>query len=133
MSQEEVRVQNEAVRRWLWAFENDADAFEELLHPEIEWFPIEENHTLFSGIEAAMRNRRHWLETWGHHRVVLEEVVEDGDDVVALVHITAQGKASGAEVDVRFHAQFRVRDGKVVYIFDHAERATALRAAGLAE
>jgi ketosteroid isomerase-like protein len=61
----------------------------------------------------------------------LEEVVEEGDNVVALVHITARGTGSGVAVDVRFYAQFRVRNGKVIYIFDHEERAAALKAAGL--
>jgi hypothetical protein len=58
-------------------------------------------------------------------------MIEQGDSVVALVHITARGKASGVEVDVRFYAQFKVRDDKVVYIYDHGDRAAALEAAGL--
>jgi len=78
-----------------------------------------------------MRNRNQWLDTWDEHRFDLEEVVEGGDNVVVLVHITARGKASGVEVDVRFYAQFKVPDGKVVYIFDHEDRALALEAAGL--
>ncbi len=133
MAQENIEVRNEVVRRWFWAFENDADAFRDTLHPEIEWFPIEGNHTPSYGVEAAMRNRSQWLDTWDEHRFDLEEVIEEGDSVVALVHITARGRASGVEVDVRFHAQFKVRAGKVVYIFDHEDRAAALKAAGLKE
>jgi hypothetical protein len=41
------------IRRWFWAFENDASAFEEVLHPDIEWFPIDENYGRLHGIEAA--------------------------------------------------------------------------------
>jgi ketosteroid isomerase-like protein len=63
----------------------------------------------------------------------VEEVIEDGDAVVAGVHIKARGQASGVEADVRFFAQFKVRDGKVVYIYDHEDRAAALEAAGLSE
>jgi ketosteroid isomerase-like protein len=131
MPQQNVEVQNEAVRRFFWAFEYDSEAFRDSLHPEIEWFPIDENRTRVSGVEDAVRNRNQWLESWDGHRFDLEEVVEKGDSVVVLVHITARGKASGIEVDVRFYAQFTVRDGKVVYIFDHHERAAALEAAGL--
>jgi ketosteroid isomerase-like protein len=61
----------------------------------------------------------------------LEEVVEEGDNVVALVHLTARGTGSGVEVDVRFYAQFKVRNGKVICVFDHEDRAAALEAAGL--
>jgi ketosteroid isomerase-like protein len=63
----------------------------------------------------------------------VEEVIEDGNDVVARVHIKARGQGSGVEADVRFFAQFKVRDGKVAYIYDHNDRAAALEAAGLSE
>jgi ketosteroid isomerase-like protein len=131
MSQENLEVHNKAVRRFFSAFENDTNAFRNTLHPEIEWFPIEENRTPTRGIEAAMWNRNAWLDTWDEHRLDLEEVVEEGDNVVALVHITGRGTGSGVEVDVRFYAQFKVRNGKVIYIFDHEDRAAALEAAGL--
>src|SRR3954463_2033493 len=133
MSQENVDIQNEVVRSWLTAFEEDTNSFRALLHPEIEWFPIEENHTGLSGIEAAVRNRGQWLDTWGDHHFAVEEVVEDGERVVVLVHIKARGKASGVAVGLRFYAQFTVRDGKVIRIFDHPDRSSALRAAGLGE
>jgi ketosteroid isomerase-like protein len=133
MSQENVEVKNVVVRRWIWAFENDTDAFRDTLHPEIEWFPVEENHTPYHGVEGAMRYRKRWFDTWDEYRTDLEEVIEEGDSVVAVVHITARGKASGVEVDIRFYPHFKVRDDKVVHIFDHRDRATALEAAGLSE
>jgi ketosteroid isomerase-like protein len=133
MSQENVEVRNEAVRRFLAAFENDSDAFRATLHPEIEWYPIEENRTPTKGVEAAMWNRNAWLDTWDEYHQDVEEVIEDGDDVVLLVHITARGAASGVEANIRFYAQVKVRDGKIVYIYDHEDRDAALEAAGLSE
>jgi len=131
MPQENVEIRNQAVRDFVAAFEDDDDAFRAVLHPEIEWYPIEENRTPTHGIEAALWNRNQWLDTWDEHQLDLEEVIEDGDDVVAGVHITARGRGSGVEADVRFYAQFKVRDGKVVYIYDHDDRTRALEAAGL--
>jgi ketosteroid isomerase-like protein len=133
MSQENVEVRNEAVRRFLSAFEGDDEAFRAVLHPDIEWYPIEENRTPTRGVDAALWNRNAWLDTWDEHRLAVEEVIEEGDSVVASVHIMARGKGSGAEVDVRFYAQIKVRDDKVVYIYDHEDRAEALEAAGLSE
>jgi ketosteroid isomerase-like protein len=133
MSQENVGIRNEAVRRFLAAFDGDDDSFRDTLHPEIEWYPIEENRTPTRGIEAAMWNRNQWLDTWEEHRLDVEKVIEDGDSVVASVHIQARGKASGVAVDVRFYAQMKVRDGKVAYIYDHEDRDEALEAAGLGE
>ena len=133
MSQENVRVQDPVIRCWFWAFGNDTSAFEAVLHPDIEWFPIDENYGRLHGIEAALRNRNEWLDTWDEHRFEVDEVDEvatRGDSVVLAVHITARGKTSGAEVDLHFYAHVKLRDDKVVYIYDYEDRAEALEATG---
>lgn len=133
MSDENVGVRNEAVRRFFAAFEGEDDAFRAALHPEIEWYPIEENRTPTRGIDAALWNRNQWLDTWDEYQQDVEEVIEGGNDVVARVHIKARGQGSGVAADVRFFAQFKVRDDKVAYIYDHEDREEALEAAGLRE
>jgi ketosteroid isomerase-like protein len=133
MSRENLRVENPVIRHWFWAFENDTSAFKAVLHPAIEWFPLDENYGRLHGIEAAVRNRNEWLDAWSEHRFAVEEVLGEGDNVVLHVHITARGKASGAAVDVRFYAHVKLRDRKVVYIRDYVDRAEALEALGLSE
>ena len=133
VSVESVEIRNEAVRRFVAAFEGEDDVFRAALHSEIEWYPIEENRTPTRGIDAALRNRNEWLDTWDEHELTVEDVFEGGDDVVAVVHIKARGHGSGIETNVRFYAQFKARDGKVAYIYDHEDRAAALDAAGLLE
>ena len=128
-----VRVGNAAIRRWFWAFENDGAAFEAALHPDIEWFPIDENYGRLSGIEAALRNRNEWLDAWEEHRFDVEEVAVEGDNAVLAVHIAARGKTSGIEADLRFYVHMRLRDERIVYIRDYEDRAAALGAAELAE
>ena len=54
MSHENLRVNHEVIRRWLWGFENDTDALRATLHPEIEWFPLDEDHRRLYGIDAAL-------------------------------------------------------------------------------
>jgi hypothetical protein len=129
MSREDVDV----VRRWLWAFENDTDAFRETLHPEIEWRPYEDNHAPSYGVEGGMRIRNGWLDSWDEHRVGLDEVVEAGGSVVASVHVVARGRASGVEVDVCLYLQFKIRDRKVIYVFEPQDEHAAREAAGLSE
>jgi ketosteroid isomerase-like protein len=126
-----VDIRNDAVRKLFDAFEGESDAFQRTLDPDIEWCPIDENRVPLRGVEAAVRNRNAWLETWDEHRLDVEEVVEDGDSVVASIHITGRGKRSGASAEVRFYAQFKVRDDRVAYIYDHEDRTAALQAAGL--
>ena len=128
MSQQNVQVENAVVRRWFWAFENDTDTFRDSLHPDFEWFPIEEDRTPSYGVEAAVANRNEWLDTWDEHRFELEQLFEEGDSVVVSVHITARGKGSGVEVDIRFYAHFKLREDRVAYIFDYEDRAAALAA-----
>ena len=128
-----VQLRNEAVRGFLAAFEEGDDAFRKTLDPEIEWCPIDENRVPLHGVDAAVRNRNAWLDTWDEHQMDVDEVVEEGDAVVALIHIAGRGRHSGVPADVRFYAQVRVRDGKIAYIYDHEDRAAALEAAGLLE
>jgi len=123
----------ELARRWLSAFDDDPDGFREALHPDIVWLQFEDNHTPSYGIEGAVRIRNHWLDSWDEMRAEVEEVVGEGDSLVATVHVTAQGRASGVEVDVRLYFHFKVRDDKVAYIYEHQDRATALEAVGLSE
>ena len=51
----------------------------------------------------------------------------------ASILITARGQGSGVEVDLRVHGHFKVRDGKVSYLFEHEDRAAVLKAVGLEE
>jgi len=129
MSQQNVDI----VRRWMWAFANDEAAFRELTHPEIEWAPFEDNHTVTRGLDGAMGIRAAWLDAWAEHQLAVEEVLDGGgDDLVATVHLVGRGRGSGVEVDVRLHGHMKVTDGKISYLFEHEERAAALAAAGIA-
>jgi ketosteroid isomerase-like protein len=129
MSQQNV----ELVEKWLASFTTDRDAFRNTLHREIEWFPFEDNHTPSYGLDGAMRIRDGWLDAWDEMRADLEQIVEEGDAVVASIHVTGTGKGSGVEVDVRLHLLFKVREQKIVYLFEHTDRTEALEAAELSE
>jgi ketosteroid isomerase-like protein len=126
-----VQIENPVIREWFWAFDNDTAAFEALLHPDIDWFPIDENYGHLHGIDAALRNRNEWLEAWEDHEMDVEQVAADGDSAVVAVHITAQGRSSGARADLDFYVHVKVRDDKVVHLHDYDHPATALEAAGL--
>jgi ketosteroid isomerase-like protein len=125
-------IRNEAVRRLFEAFEGEDEAFRAALHPEIEWHNVEANRKPSRGIDETLSTRSEWFDTWDEHSLELDEVIEDGADVVLGVHIRARGRGSGVETDGRYYAQMKVRDGKVVYVYEHDDRAAALTAAGLA-
>ena len=129
VSQENVAV----VLRCIQAFEHDEEAWLRTVDPAVEWYPIEERHSLSLGHEAACRVRRSWLENWEGYQADVEEVKDSADSVVTCVHLAGQGKVSGAEVDLRIYMHYKLRDGKIVYIYEYAERGEALEAAGLLE
>ena len=129
MSHENVEV----IRRTIAAFNDDEEAWLATIDPSHVWHPLEEGHTPARGHDGARRVRSRWLDSWESHRIEIEEIRDDGEDVVACLHLTGVGKASGAEVDLRFYMHWKVRDGRTVYLYEYADRDEALRAAGLAE
>ncbi len=129
MSQENVAV----VLRSIQAFEHDEEAWLSTGDPGIEWYPIEEGHSLSRGHEAAIRVRRSWLENWEGHQMDVEEMKDGADSVVACLHLTGRGKMSGVEVALRVYMPYKPRDGKIVYVYEYEDRGEALEAAGLRE
>jgi len=121
----------EIVKRWLGSFDGDTDVFRGTLHPDIEWYPFEDNHTPSHGIDGAMRIRNGWRDAWEEMQIDLEEVLDNDECVIASARVTGRGKSSGVEVDTRLHLLFRVRDEKIVHIYEYTDRAAAHEAAGL--
>ena len=121
----------EIVKRWLGSFDGDTEVFRGTVHPDIEWYPFEDNHTPSYGIDGAMRIRNGWNDAWEEMKIELEEVLDNDDCVVVSLHVTGRGKSSGVEVDTRLHLLFKVRDEKIIYVYEHTEKVAALDAAGL--
>jgi ketosteroid isomerase-like protein len=129
MSQENVEV----VRRSIAAFPDDEEAWLAGIDPAHVWYPLEEGNIPSHGIDAARGVRQRWLESWGSHRIDVEEMLDNGDSVVACMHLTGTGAGSGVEVDLRIYMHWKLRDGKMVYLYEYANRDDALKAAGLSE
>ena len=104
MSQENIEV----VRKAIETFDSDVDAWLTTLDPEIDWYVSEDRHSVSHGHEAVLGARQRWLETW----------VRD---------------SYRYEIEDRTYAHWRVRDGKIVYVYEHETRDEALEAAGLRE
>ena len=45
----------------------------------------------------------------------------------------AGARCSGVEVDLHLYMHFKLRGGKIVYLYEYADRGEALEAAGLSE
>jgi ketosteroid isomerase-like protein len=70
---------------------------------------------------------------WSEFRVDVEELLDAGDAVVALVRSVAVGEGSGAEVSERVAHVLWLRDGTPYRLKVFGSREAALEAAGLSE
>jgi ketosteroid isomerase-like protein len=132
MSQENVEV----VRRWLWAFENDTDAFRETIHPEIEWRAMEgapDDVGLMQGLDAVEAYAQDWFDHFDDLRLEPEELIDAGDRVVAVQRLSGRAKRSGVETELRYAVVYTVSGGKIVRGREYATREQALESAGLRE
>jgi uncharacterized protein len=101
----------------------------DLLDPEIEW---REGHPspeagLHHGRESFERFLRSWVESFEDFRIEPEEVVPDGDRLIAVVQQSGRGTTSGIEVSVRIAHVWTVRDGKAVGWEVYPDAESALR------
>jgi ketosteroid isomerase-like protein len=129
MSQENAEI----VRRSLEAFEDDEETWFQTLDPDLVWYPIEDGHVPSRGIDGAKGVRQRWLDTWEGHSIVVEDLRDAGENVVATIHVSGRGKGSGVEVNLEVCLHLKLRDGRIFYLFEYPDRASALEAAGLRE
>jgi len=122
------------IRRWFdaWnsadmetfaqAFDSDAE-----LVPDPSWMEVGP----FRGREAIMGWFQGLPGSWEAQEVVLTELFELGDKVIARLDWEVRGRASGIEMKLDATSVNTIRNAQIVrqqYYFDHAE---ALKAVGL--
>jgi uncharacterized protein len=133
MSQENVEV----VRQYFPAYERGGlDAFAEFWHPDINWRAAEgalDDVGLMEGPDALRHYYEQWEDTFETIRTEVEELVDAGDEVVAVVRGIGRMKESEAEVNIRYAIVFSIRDGKIAAGREYLTREEALEAAGLTE
>ena len=134
MSQENVEIVRrvyEAVAR------GKAETVHALYDPEVQWDHSARKrgsgHGLYRGHEGIRRWFRAWNEAWVESDFRLEELIEAGDDVVAVVSRRGRGRVSGVEVQSPGAVLWTIRDGKVARVVLFPTRDEALEAIGLSD
>jgi ketosteroid isomerase-like protein len=121
----------------LYAAFNAGDVDGALAHadPDIEWIPADGSpfEQTYRGRERVKRFlEQEWMGVFDDLQGEVRELVDaPGDAVLATLHVTGRGGASGVELDFDIAHLWRLRKGVVVQVqaFTHPERA--LGAAGL--
>lgn len=118
-----VRAQFEATNRRDWSAAMDAYADDvELIAPDSML-----NDGTFRGRERVGQWFGDWFRTFGGGiRFDFLDIREAGDRVALWARHTARGAHSGAEVVADFFYEYRVHDGKIVFVRFCATWAEAL-------
>ena len=119
----------QALRRGYQALnEGDLSKVHELLHPDIEWH--EDRGAPEAGIHRGRDSfenfLRAWRESFDDFRIEPEEIVEDGQRLIALVRQSGTGRSSGVDVAVRIAHVWTVQDGRAVGWRSYPRREDAL-------
>jgi ketosteroid isomerase-like protein len=134
MSQENV----ETVLKAAEAFANGGvDAMAEFWGVDINWRAVPgapDDVGEIHGREAMRRYHLDHVDVFDDATVVLEEVLDVGDDrVVAVLHATGRAKVSGVETGIRYAVVCTVRDGRIVRGREYMDREQALEAVRMSE
>ena len=105
----------------------------ELVHErfELRLPPVYPDSQVFRGPDGLKRWVAKTREVWGEWRFEVERYLDAGDRVVALVHVVAEGGASGVRLERDTAHVWTLADGKVTKCEVYLDRSEALEALGL--
>jgi ketosteroid isomerase-like protein len=119
----------ELVRRALEAFNRgDMEAALRGAHPDLVTTRMDPDHAVFHGPEGMVQALAEWTEDFSDWSQTTEEVVDGGDKVIARVHQTARGTASGIAVEADFWVTFRPEGDRIKEVAIYADRDRAFGA-----
>jgi ketosteroid isomerase-like protein len=88
---------------------------------------------VYHGHEGLRRFFRQWHEAWQDIQYDFDELLDAGEQVVAVVSRRARGLGSGAEVVMHVALVWTLHEGRVVRVVWFPTRVEALKAVGLGE
>ena len=133
MSQENVEVVRQA---WGAFVRHDNEAALALYDPEIEIDVRREARLgggVYHGLEGVQRYFRGYVSVFGDVRSEVEEWIDAGDQIIAMVRSYGRGRGSGVPVDMLEAHLWTVRNGKLRRLQTFATKEEALEAAGVQE
>jgi ketosteroid isomerase-like protein len=109
------------------------DLAERWWHPEIEYRedPRWPGASTYRGREEVVAAWNGYLEIFGEVNMQPEEVIDAGDELVALVRVSGVSKGADVPVDHTWGYVCRIRDGQLAYQRAYWDPDEALAAAGV--
>jgi len=115
--------------------QTDYDAVVSYFHPEIEFhaYPRSPGVGVYHGKQALQEYLENAWERYERGRIEVEELLDAGDQVVAVITLHAVPKRGQNEITVQIVEVFTIRDGLLAERRSYSTRDEALEAAGLSE
>ena len=129
MSQENVDFMREAFQAFAG---DDPLALAGLLSPDVEWQAVEDPEPK-RGLEGVLESLGAWYDVWDETHIELEELIDGGTSVVAVIKFRGRHVGSRSDVTQRFFQVWTISGGKITEFHEYRERDEALEAAGLSE
>ena len=131
MSQENIEV----IRKLVDVYNERSFAENvDLIDPEIVWDLSRANlpdGVIYTGPLEFTGFVEAWEQGFESEHFELEEMLDAGDRVVAMIHHSGRGKLSQIEVDQRFAMVWTVRGGRAIRMDLYPTREEAFEAVGL--
>jgi len=106
------------------------------LSPDVVWVtpPDDPDQDVFRGHEAVSGFWNQWRAAVGQLRFEVQDMVEEGNRVLAVVKRSGVGRQSGLEVsDVVCQVYFFDEDGKCSLVREFYDRNAAMASAGITQ
>jgi ketosteroid isomerase-like protein len=112
--------------------ERDIEGAMDALAEDAEWHESEvlPDTGVYEGREAIREFLTEFLGSWERFHQTVEEVLEEGDRVLVMIHLQATGRGSAADVDAQYAHLWTVSGGRGVRVdafYDREEARAALR------
>jgi ketosteroid isomerase-like protein len=85
----------------------------------------------YEGVDGARQFLADWIGAWEDWELEVEQLVDAGDQVVAVLRQSGRSKATGLPIDMRFAQLWTLENGVQTRMRMYAEPEEALRAAGV--
>ena len=108
----------------------DIDAALDALAEDAEWHESEvlPDTGVYRGREAIRAFLTDFLGSWERFHQTIEEVRQEGDRVLVMIHLEATGRGSTADVDARYAHLWTVSGTQGIRVDAFYDRAEALAA-----
>jgi ketosteroid isomerase-like protein len=131
MSQQNVEV----IQLGYEHFVATGDFREEIFHPDFVWdmstFRDWPERQTYAGLEGAREFMRDWWDAWEDWELEVEELLDAGESVVAILRQRGRSKATGLPTNMHFAMVWEFSGGKQVRMRMYASPDEALKATGL--